>query len=347
MDVALDLALNSLARPPVAQGAPGVVPAAPRRHAQVRREPAQALPGHLQLQLGHAGLARAVAGAGATSSLHWVDAGRQGLPRRQPAHEAVPVLGVADRRGPRGRPRRGLPRRGVHPPRGDAPAGEDRLHPVLHVLHLEELPLGADASTSTSSPTGRSASTSGPTSSPTRRTSSTPTSQHGGPPAFYTRLVLAGTLSPTLRHLLGLRVTTRTCRCARAPRSTWTPRSTRSSSARSTARCCRSSAASTRSAARTRRCSTSSNVAFLDTYNEALIAYVKQSPGNTVICVVNIDPHHAQEGAGVVPAHLGLPPAFAVDDLLSGEHFDWRIGANYVRARARARQAHVLRVDAQ
>ena len=51
-----------LARPPVAQGAPGVVPAAPRRHAQVRREPAQALPGHLQLQLGHAGLARAVAG---------------------------------------------------------------------------------------------------------------------------------------------------------------------------------------------------------------------------------------------------------------------------------------------
>ena len=36
---------------------------------------------------------------------------RQGVPRRQPAHEAAPVLGVADRRGPQGRPRRDLPRR--------------------------------------------------------------------------------------------------------------------------------------------------------------------------------------------------------------------------------------------
>ena len=30
-----------------------------------------------------------------------------------------------------------------------------------------------------------------------------------------------------------------------------------------------------------------SNVIFLETYNEALIAYAKQAPGNTVICVVN------------------------------------------------------------
>ena len=76
------------------------------------------------------------------------------------------------------------------------------------------------------------------------------------------------------------------------------------------------------------------NVTFIDSYNEALIAYVKSSPGNTVICVVNIDPHNTQAGAGVIPAHLGLPPAFAVNDLLSGDHYDWRIGANYVRARA-------------
>ncbi len=60
MDVCLDLALNALGRPPVADRAPGVVPPPPRRHAQVRREPAQEVPGHLQLQLGHAGLARAV-----------------------------------------------------------------------------------------------------------------------------------------------------------------------------------------------------------------------------------------------------------------------------------------------
>ena len=44
---------------------------------------------------------------------------------------------------------------------------------------------------------GPRASTSGPTSSRSRRTSSTPTSQHGGPPAFVSRLVLAATLSPS------------------------------------------------------------------------------------------------------------------------------------------------------
>ena len=87
-----------LARPPVAEGAPGVVQPAPRRHAQVRREPAQALPGHLQRQLRLRGLARALGGAqGRGRAL--VPPRRPRLPRRQPAHEVGAVLGVADRRG--------------------------------------------------------------------------------------------------------------------------------------------------------------------------------------------------------------------------------------------------------
>ena len=49
-----------LARPPVAEGAPGLVPPPPGRDAQVRREPAQALPGHLQRQLRQRGLAGAL-----------------------------------------------------------------------------------------------------------------------------------------------------------------------------------------------------------------------------------------------------------------------------------------------
>ena len=129
--------------------------------------------------------------------IHWVDAGIKFFRVDNPHTKPFPFWEWLIKEVHAHRPRRGLPRRGVHPPRRHAPAGEDRLHPVLHVLHLEELPLGADASTSTSSPTGRSASTSGPTSSSTRRTSCTPTSQHGGPPAFASRLVLAGTLSPT------------------------------------------------------------------------------------------------------------------------------------------------------
>ena len=83
--------------------------------------------------------------------LHWVDRGVKVFRVDNPHTKPFAVLGVADRGGPRGRPRRRLPRRGVHPARGDARAGQARLHPVLHVLHLEELAPGARSSTSTSS----------------------------------------------------------------------------------------------------------------------------------------------------------------------------------------------------
>jgi len=89
-----------------------------------------------------------------------------------------------------------------------------------------------------------------------------------------------------------------------------------------------------------------SNVTFMDTANDALIAYAKQSAGNTVITVVNLDPHWAQEGGMTIPAHLGLPPSFSVHDLLTDEHFPWRIGPNYVRLEPGVRQAHVTRVEA-
>jgi starch synthase (maltosyl-transferring) len=88
-----------------------------------------------------------------------------------------------------------------------------------------------------------------------------------------------------------------------------------------------------------------SNVTFLETANEALIAYAKQSGGNTLITVVNIDPHQAQEGLAVVPAELGVPPVFTVHDQLTGERFTWRIGANYVRLEPGVRQAHVNLVE--
>ena len=89
-----------------------------------------------------------------------------------------------------------------------------------------------------------------------------------------------------------------------------------------------------------------SNITFLDTANDALIAYAKRSRGNTLITVVNIDPHQTQEGLAIVPAGLGLAPVFSVRDLLSGERFQWRIGPNYVRLEPGVRQAHVNLVEA-
>ncbi len=100
-----------------------------------------------------------------------------------------------------------------------------------------------------------------------------------------------------------------------------------------------------------------SNITFLDTANEALIAYAKHSrprtgarsrseaKPNTVITVVNIDPHQTQEGLAVIPASLSLPPSFTAHDLLAdGDgRFQWRIGHNYVRLGPG--QAHLARVE--
>ncbi|MBO0694457.1 MAG: alpha-1,4-glucan--maltose-1-phosphate maltosyltransferase, partial [Acidimicrobiaceae bacterium] len=88
-----------------------------------------------------------------------------------------------------------------------------------------------------------------------------------------------------------------------------------------------------------------SNITFLDTANDALIAYAKHSPGNTIITAVSIDPHQAQEGLAIVPADLGLPPSFTAHDLLTDERFQWRLGPNYVRFEPGVRQAHVIRVE--
>jgi starch synthase (maltosyl-transferring) len=88
-----------------------------------------------------------------------------------------------------------------------------------------------------------------------------------------------------------------------------------------------------------------SNIAFLDTENDALIAYVKRSGDNTVIVAVNLDPHHTQEGIVNVPAWLGTAPAFKVRDLLDDQLYDWSIGRNYLRLAPDQRMAHVMRVE--
>ena len=88
-----------------------------------------------------------------------------------------------------------------------------------------------------------------------------------------------------------------------------------------------------------------SNVTFLDTENDALIAYLKRHEHNVVVTVVSLDPHVAQEGLVIVPAWLGLPPAFEVEDLLDGARYTWRIGRNYVRLAPGERMAHVMRVE--
>ncbi len=88
-----------------------------------------------------------------------------------------------------------------------------------------------------------------------------------------------------------------------------------------------------------------SNLAWLETENDDLIAYAKRTGDNTVITAVNLDPHHTQEGIVNVPAWLGTAPAFRVRDLLDDQLYDWAIGRNYLRLAPGQRMAHVMRVE--
>ena len=88
-----------------------------------------------------------------------------------------------------------------------------------------------------------------------------------------------------------------------------------------------------------------SNITFLDTGTDGMIAYAKHTGPDTVICIVSIDPHQPQESLINVPASLGLPPTFTVHDELSDERYRWHIGHNFVSLAPGWRQAHVLTVE--
>src|SRR5260370_17407291 len=71
--------------------------------------------------------------------------GCKDLSRRQPSHEAVPVLAMADRRAQAGPSGRDPPLGGLHPAEGYVPAGAGGLQPVVHLLRPQQPRLGASA----------------------------------------------------------------------------------------------------------------------------------------------------------------------------------------------------------
>ena len=84
------------------------------------------------------------------------------------------------------------------------------------------------------------------------------------------------------------------------------------------------------------------DVRFLRTENDQLMAYIKRHGGDVVLTVVNVDPFSVQEGIADVPYESDLPPAFAVRDGLTGEQFTWYVGRNFVRLEPGG--AHVMEV---
>jgi starch synthase (maltosyl-transferring) len=87
------------------------------------------------------------------------------------------------------------------------------------------------------------------------------------------------------------------------------------------------------------------NLHFHQTDNEALIAYSKHSGDDTVVVVVNLDPHHTQEATvSLDMPQLGLDwhESVPVRDELTGETYRWG-RADFVRLGPGG--AHVLAVD--
>ncbi len=88
----------------------------------------------------------------------------------------------------------------------------------------------------------------------------------------------------------------------------------------------------------------SDNLRLRLTSSEQLIAYLKQ--GETpLLCVVNLDPHHTQEGVVSVPWwELGLGERYTAHDLLSGASYPWEGEWNYVKL-GQDLPAHLLRLE--
>ena len=90
------------------------------------------------------------------------------------------------------------------------------------------------------------------------------------------------------------------------------------------------------------------NLSFLKSDYDAILAYKKSVPGNDLIVVVNLDPHAMHETTVEVPiAELGIAPdeSYEMSDLLTGARYVWRGARNYVRLDPVERVGHVFKVS--
>jgi len=90
------------------------------------------------------------------------------------------------------------------------------------------------------------------------------------------------------------------------------------------------------------------NLSFLKTDYDAILAYKKSAYGNDLIVVVNLDPHSMHETTIELPLNeLGIGPdeSYEMSDLLTGARYVWRGSRNYVRLDPVERVGHVFKVS--
>ncbi|MGJ5749308.1 alpha-1,4-glucan:maltose-1-phosphate maltosyltransferase [Streptomyces puniciscabiei] len=175
--------------------------------------------------------------------------------------------------------------------------------------------------------------------------------QHGGRPAFEVRAVLAATLSPTWGVYSGYEL------CENTPLREGSEEYLHSEKYQLRPRDWEAAAREGRTIAPLiTRLNTIRrqhpalqrlrNLRFHRTDNDAVLAYSKSAGTDTVIVVVNLDPHHTQEATvSLDMPQLGLDwsSALSVHDELTGETYHWG-RTNYVRLTPGSAPAHVLHV---
>ena len=169
-----------LARPPVGQAAPGLVPPQAGRLHRLRGEPAEEVSGHLpdRLQRRHARHRE-----GSRTCSRTVDQRRRDdLPHRQPPHQAGALLAGRHRGGHQEAPGDPVPGRGVHPPGHDARA-ELRLDSRSRTATSRGATPRRSWASTWRPRTATTATTSTTRSGPPRRTSSPPTCATTASPA--------------------------------------------------------------------------------------------------------------------------------------------------------------------
>ncbi|MFF1296099.1 MULTISPECIES: alpha-1,4-glucan--maltose-1-phosphate maltosyltransferase [unclassified Streptomyces] len=171
--------------------------------------------------------------------------------------------------------------------------------------------------------------------------------QHGGRPAFEIRAVLAATLSPTWGIYSGYEL------CENTPLREGSEEYLDSEKYQLRHRDWDTADSITPLITQLNRIRRASpalrqlrDLHFHHADQEAVIAYSKQSGSNTVLVVVNLDPHHTQEATvSLDMPQLGLEwhESVPVRDELTGETYHWG-RANYVRLEPGTRPAHILTV---
>ena len=89
------------------------------------------------------------------------------------------------------------------------------------------------------------------------------------------------------------------------------------------------------------------NLRFVDTGDDFILAYRKIAAGNRLLIIVNVDAWNTQQAMVEVPLEeFGLAdgPDYEVEDLLTGERFRWRGRRNFVRLNPGERPGHLLRI---